>query len=123
VFGRHPDIITRVARSTSYLGHTPVGWQVMTAEQPVIAARWEMTGVDPKMVMEHHFRGPHPRGSPATSLLSTDPAEREREMSGLVRAVRLAVPVPKVKPISKAQRLTLGLKAESLDIASHHHAF
>ena len=29
---RQSDITTRVARSTSYLGHTPVGWQVTTAE-------------------------------------------------------------------------------------------
>jgi hypothetical protein len=35
VFERQSDITTRVARSTSYLGHTPVGWQVTRAEQPV----------------------------------------------------------------------------------------
>ena len=29
---RQSDITTSVARSTSYIGHTPVGWQGTTAE-------------------------------------------------------------------------------------------
>lgn len=40
---RQSDITTRVARSTSYLGHTPVGGQVTTAEQPVSVARDDLS--------------------------------------------------------------------------------
>jgi hypothetical protein len=71
------------------------------------------------MVHGCHFRGPQPRAA-CTSLLS--PVHRPcGERDRAVRAVRLAVPVPKSKAsASNGERLTLGLKAESLNIASHH---
>jgi hypothetical protein len=67
-----------------------------------------------------HFRGPPSPQSraPVSCLLSTDPAERETGLSGLSGSPSRC---PSSNLSSPAyQRLTLGLKAESLNIASHH---
>lgn len=106
---RQSDITTRVARSTSYLGHTPVGGQVTTAEQPVSVARDDLSrsgrgGEHRSRSLRLSFSWPT---TACTSLLS--PVHRpcgERDVRDrAVRAVRLAVPVPKFKPFQSSVSL------------------
>jgi hypothetical protein len=103
MFERQSDITTRVARSTSYLGHTPVGGQVTTAEQPVSVARDDLSRSG--RGGEHRSRLSFSWPTTACTSLSCPPTLR-RERDRAVRAVRLAVPVPKFKPfqtsVSKA---------------------
>jgi hypothetical protein len=119
---RQSDITTRVARSTSYLGHTPVGWQVTTAEQPLSVARDDLSrcGGGGEHRSRMSFSWPTTACCVHQSPVSCPPTlRRTRQGCQGCQARRPGAQV-QTKRIKRCERLTLGLKAESLNIASHH---
>jgi hypothetical protein len=119
---RQSDITTRVARSTSYLGHTPVGWQVTTAEQPLSVARDDLSrcGGGGEHRSRMSFSWPTTACCVHQSPVSCPPTlRRTRQGCQGCQARRPGAQV-QIKRIKRCERLTLGLKAESLNIASHH---